>query len=105
VHAFIAESFPEWAVLRPSWFMQNFAGRHPHADAILTGPAALSYDDVAGILSRASGREITHHDVGYERMGEAFEAGLPGEYARFLAGLDALIASEPRTASPMECSA
>jgi uncharacterized protein YbjT (DUF2867 family) len=135
VHAFIAGSFPEWAVLRPSWFMQNFAGRHPRADAIrasgvitsatgtgrvgfidagdiaavavralldetplnsdviLTGPAALSYDDVAAILGRASGREITHHDVGYERMCEAFEAdGLPVEYARFLAGLDALIA-------------
>ena len=99
---------PEWTVLRPSWFMQNFAGRHPRADAIrasgvitsatgtgrvgfidagdiaavavralldetplnsdviLTGPAALSYDDVAAILGRASGREIAHHDVGYE---------------------------------------
>ncbi|WP_016700587.1 hypothetical protein [Actinoalloteichus spitiensis] len=32
VHARLDELFPEWAVLRPSWFMENFTGRrHPHA--------------------------------------------------------------------------
>jgi uncharacterized protein YbjT (DUF2867 family) len=102
VHEAIAEMFDEWAVLRPSWFMQNVTGNHPHAqsiradsvirtatdsgrvgfvdagdiarvgieallspaapnaDLILTGPEALSYDEVAVILSEASGRTITH---------------------------------------------
>jgi hypothetical protein len=49
---------------------------------------------VAAIISRVSGRDITHHDVGYERICEVFAAdGLPLEYARFVAGLDALIAT------------
>jgi uncharacterized protein YbjT (DUF2867 family) len=34
VHAMIADRFPEWAVLRPSWFMQNFSDHHWHAAAI-----------------------------------------------------------------------
>ena len=112
VHATIAEMFPEWAVLRPSWFMQNFAGDHPHgaairergvittatgrgrvgfidvrdiarvatrvllddaalnADPILTGPAALSYDDVAAIISRRTGQHVTHVDADQDRMRE-----------------------------------
>lgn len=34
VHEAIAEVFDEWAVLRPSWFMQNVIGEHPHARMI-----------------------------------------------------------------------
>jgi uncharacterized protein YbjT (DUF2867 family) len=34
VHAAIAEIFPEWAVLRPSWFMQNFSGKHVQAESV-----------------------------------------------------------------------
>ncbi|AUS78423.1 ergot alkaloid biosynthesis protein [Actinoalloteichus sp. AHMU CJ021] len=30
-HARLGELFAEWAVLRPSWFMENFTGHHPHA--------------------------------------------------------------------------
>jgi uncharacterized protein YbjT (DUF2867 family) len=33
VHAWLAKSAPEWAVLRPSWFMQNFS-EGPHATTI-----------------------------------------------------------------------
>ena len=142
VHDAVADTFPQWAVLRPSWFMQNFTGRHVHGDAIreggvltsatgggrvgfvdvrdiarvavrallddrsldgdpiLTGPAALSYDDVAAIISRESGRTITHVDVGYDRLREIHStAGLPDDYAALLAGLDGLIAAgaEDRT--------
>ena len=136
VHATIAEMFPEWAVLRPSWFMQNFAGDHPHgaairergvittatgrgrvgfidvrdiarvatrvllddaalnADPILTGPAALSYDDVAAIVSRVTGRPVTHVDADQSQMREIYSAdGTSVDYAAMLAALDGLIAS------------
>ena len=135
VHAAIAEMFPDWAVLRPSWFMQNFSGDHPHGrairergvittatgkgrvgfidvrdiarvaarvlvddvavngDAILTGPEALSYDDVAAILSRTFGRAVTHVDAGEDRMREIYSAdGTSDAYAAMLATLDGLIA-------------
>ncbi|MFC5218190.1 NAD(P)H-binding protein [Streptomyces coerulescens] len=36
VHAALPGIFDEWAVLRPSWFMQNFTGDHPHATGIRT---------------------------------------------------------------------
>jgi uncharacterized protein YbjT (DUF2867 family) len=34
VHQAISEMFDQWAVLRPSWFMQNVTGEHPHARMI-----------------------------------------------------------------------
>jgi uncharacterized protein YbjT (DUF2867 family) len=34
VHLALPALFDEWAVLRPSWFMQNFTGEHPHARSI-----------------------------------------------------------------------
>lgn len=34
VDALVRSSVPEWAILRPSWFMQNFVGAHPLADSI-----------------------------------------------------------------------
>ncbi|MFG2826406.1 NAD(P)H-binding protein [Streptomyces sp. NPDC048434] len=37
VHAALPGLFDAWAVLRPSWFMQNFTDRHPHADSIRAG--------------------------------------------------------------------
>ena len=30
IHARLGEILPEWAVLRPSWFMENLVGDHPH---------------------------------------------------------------------------
>ncbi|MFH7594591.1 NAD(P)H-binding protein [Streptomyces racemochromogenes] len=36
VHEALPGIFDEWAVLRPSWFMQNFTGRHLHAHSIRT---------------------------------------------------------------------
>lgn len=135
VHEAVASTFPEWAVLRPSWFMQNFSGSHVQGeairtrgelvsatgtgrvgfvdardiarvatavltsdialnrDAILTGPEALSYDDVAAIISRAAGRTVTHVGVTSDRLAEIFESdGMPTEYATALAAMDAAIA-------------
>lgn len=30
----VRDGFPEWEILRPSWFMQNFVGSHPVAERI-----------------------------------------------------------------------
>ena len=30
----VRDTMPEWQILRPSWFMQNFTGSHPIAEAI-----------------------------------------------------------------------
>lgn len=34
VHLALPDLFEQWAVLRPSWFMQNFTGGHAHARSI-----------------------------------------------------------------------
>lgn len=60
VHDWLADSAPEWAVLRPSWFMQNFS-EGPHArtirdeDAIYsaTGSARLGFIDADDIAAAA----------------------------------------------------
>ncbi|MCW2947285.1 MAG: hypothetical protein JWR24_4002 [Actinoallomurus sp.] len=52
---------PEWAVLRPSWFMQNFIGEHPVADGIrvqgeivtATGAGRVAFVDAADIAAVA----------------------------------------------------
>ncbi|APU17426.1 MULTISPECIES: nuclear transport factor 2 family protein [Actinoalloteichus] len=142
VHEAVAEIFDEWAVLRPSWFMQNVLGDHVHAqsiradsvittaagngrvgfidaddiarvgveallsptplntDLILTGPAALSYDDVAAILTEVSGLPITHVTDDADKLRVRFEAvGVNPMIATFLAQLDVAIAGgiEDRT--------
>ncbi len=141
VHKVLSERVPEWAVLQPSWFMQNFTEAH-HGDTIrreskiysatgsaavafidandigatgvaclcaeralndgvvLTGPQALSYDQVAEIVSTAAGRRIDHVKLDQAQLARRFaDLGLPADYADFLAGLDAFLAegSEART--------
>jgi uncharacterized protein YbjT (DUF2867 family) len=147
VHEAIAGTFGEWAVLRPTWFMQNVTGGHAHAisiraasaiatsagsgragfvdagdiaevavatlltpaavntDLILTGPQSLSYDDVAAILSETSGRTITHKRLDPADQPAYYEAlGVPEATARFLVGMDWVIASgaEDRTTDTVE---
>ncbi|MFE5539513.1 NAD(P)H-binding protein [Streptomyces sp. NPDC056492] len=141
VHQALPGLFEEWAVLRPSWFMQNFTGTHAHADSIraegalrtaagagrvgfvdaediaavavraltddrapntdlvLTGPEALSHDDVAAILTEVTGRPVVHHHLTYEAMRDALAAAIPPEFAAMLAGMDRAIAegAEDRT--------
>ncbi|OON72248.1 NmrA family NAD(P)-binding protein [Streptomyces tsukubensis] len=64
VHQRLPGLFDEWAVLRPSWFMQNFAERHPHAQSIAadgtiltaTGEGRVGFvdaDDIAAVGVRA----------------------------------------------------
>lgn len=60
VHAWLADNAPEWAVMRPSWFMQNFS-EGPHARTIreedtiysATGNARVGFIDAGDIASAA----------------------------------------------------
>ena len=133
VHAYIEEHAPEWAVLRPTWFMQNFSeqqhletirnegrvysatsdGRIAFIDAgdiaavavealtsptpfnrdvILTGPASLSYDDVANMIGAATGKRIEHVRLTEDQLADRFVAsGMKPAYARVLAAMDTAI--------------
>ncbi|MEW2432970.1 NAD(P)H-binding protein [Streptomyces caniferus] len=64
VHAALPDLFDAWAVLRPSWFMQNFTDRHPHAESIRTSGVLLTAtgagrvgfidaDDIAAVAAHA----------------------------------------------------
>ncbi|MDN0201176.1 NmrA family NAD(P)-binding protein [Streptomyces sp. S.PNR 29] len=64
VHQALPALFDEWAVLRPSWFMQNFTGDHLHAQSIrkegvlLTAAgegrvAFVDADDIAAVAVHA----------------------------------------------------
>lgn len=132
VHRALRERAPEWSVLRPSWFMQNFTdARHHHGaslerdgtlltatgegrtgfvDAtdiaavavraladeashdtahVITGPEALSYDDVAAIFSRVTGRAVRHVHASPEEVERHMRStGIPEGYARLLSQLD-----------------
>ncbi|WP_437486737.1 NAD(P)H-binding protein [Sorangium sp. So ce1014] len=135
VHRALRERAPEWTVLQPSWFMQNFIDpRHwhragiagpgelttatgggrvgfvdagdiaevaaralldeaPHnASHVITGPEALSYDDVAAIVSEIAGRTIRHVRVDEDAArAHLVKAGVPAPYAAFLVRLDLAI--------------
>ncbi|MFD8419440.1 NmrA family NAD(P)-binding protein [Streptomyces sp. NPDC059466] len=141
VHQALPGLFDRWAVLRPSWFMQNFTGSMPHArtiredgliltatgdgrvafidaediaavavraltdddapdtDLLLTGPQALSYDDVAAIVTEVTGRPVVHRRLTFEEARDRWATGMPLEFATMLAAMDGAIAdgAEDRT--------
>ncbi|WP_030261409.1 NmrA family NAD(P)-binding protein [Streptomyces violens] len=134
VHQALPGLFDEWAVLRPSWFMQNFTGSHAHADSIresgtiltaagngrvgfvdaddiaavavraltddrapntdliLTGPEALTYDDIATVMTEVGGRPVAHRRLSYDQLCAHLAAQVPPEFAAMLAGMDRAIA-------------
>ncbi|MCX5384840.1 NmrA family NAD(P)-binding protein [Streptomyces sp. NBC_00083] len=141
VHRALPELIEEWAVLRPSWFMQNFTGTHTHArsireegvirtatedgrigfvdahdiaavalhaltdqqapdtDLVLTGPQALSHDDIAAILTEVTGRPVTHQRLSYEEIRDRHTREIPAPFAAMLAAMDLNLArgTENRT--------
>ncbi|WP_434449875.1 ergot alkaloid biosynthesis protein [Lentzea sp. E54] len=57
----LVRTMPEWAVLRPSWFMQNFTGDHPVAAGVrageivtATGDGRVGFIDAADIAAVAA---------------------------------------------------
>lgn len=61
LYGLVRGAVPEWAVLRPSWFMQNFVGGHPVAAGIratgaivtATGDGRVAFVDAADIAAVA----------------------------------------------------
>src|SRR5690606_16907040 len=76
----------------------------PDEDLILTGPEALTYDEVAAIVTEVTGRPVTHRHIGYEQMRERLEAVAPPDFAALLAEMDLAIANgaEDRTTDTVE---
>jgi uncharacterized protein YbjT (DUF2867 family) len=62
LHRLVRTAMPEWTVLRPSWFMQNFVGDHPLAAGIrdtgeivtATGSGRVAFVDAGDIASVAA---------------------------------------------------
>jgi uncharacterized protein YbjT (DUF2867 family) len=67
----LVRTLPEWAVLRPSWFMQNFIGDHPLAAGVrageivtATGAGRVGFvdaDDIAAVAARALTDPLPHN--------------------------------------------
>lgn len=62
-------------------------------DHLITGPEALSYDDVATLSRAATGRDVRHRAVSAEAAeNHMVDAGMPREYAAVLAAMEVAIA-------------
>ncbi|CAN5836039.1 NAD(P)H-binding protein [soil metagenome] len=71
VHHLVRSMMPEWAVLRPSWFMQNFTGEHLVAQGIRDGVivtatgagrvAFIDADDIAAVAGHALTEAVPHN--------------------------------------------
>jgi uncharacterized protein YbjT (DUF2867 family) len=64
----------------------------PGTDLVLTGPEALSYDDVAATMTEVTGRPVVHRSLSYEQMRDRLAVQIPEEFAAMLAGMDRAIA-------------
>ena len=68
--------------------------RHAGRDYDLSGPAALTFAEVAEVLSGYVGRPVQHVDPPLEQwQAGAVQSGLPADYAGMLGALFALIAA------------
>ncbi|XVS63392.1 NAD(P)H-binding protein [Actinosynnema sp. CA-299493] len=90
VHRLVRAVVPEWAVLRPSWFMQNFAGDGPLAQdarggeiVTATGAGRVAFvdaGDIAAVAGHALADEAPHDTehvlTGPEALGYADAAAI-----------------------------
>jgi ergot alkaloid biosynthesis protein len=75
-------------------------GTQANGDFILTGPAAISYDNVADVIGRSRGRPVQHVRLTVPELTARYQnSGLPPAYASTLAAMDQAVAegSEART--------
>lgn len=71
IHRLVRATMPEWAVLRPSWFMQNFTGDHLIAHGVREGEivtatgdgrvAFIDAGDIAAVAARALTDDVPHN--------------------------------------------
>jgi uncharacterized protein YbjT (DUF2867 family) len=62
------------------------------AEVLLTGPQALSYDEIADMVGRHLGRQVRHQRLSQEALAARLAgAGLPDDYAAALAEMDCTI--------------
>lgn len=71
IHHLVRTTMPEWTVLRPSWFMQNFTGHHLVAQGVRTGEivtatgngrvAFIDAADIAAVAGQALLDETPHN--------------------------------------------
>ena len=67
-------------------------GAHAGARYALTGPRALTFDDVAAIIAAASGQPVVYKDIDQEAwISGAIAAGVPADYAVMLRWLTGAI--------------
>ncbi len=70
LHGLVRATMPEWTVLRPSWFMQNFTGDLPAGEGVRTGEivsatgdarvAFIDAGDIAAVAGHALTDEVPH---------------------------------------------
>jgi len=70
LHTLVRHTMPEWTVLRPSWFMQNFTGAHAVARGVQTGEivsatgdgriAFVDAGDIAAVAAHALTDAVSH---------------------------------------------
>lgn len=65
---------------------------HASATYALTGPEAITFDDVAAIIGTVSGRAVTYQDIDQEAwIDAAISTGVPADYAPMLRWLSGAI--------------
>jgi uncharacterized protein YbjT (DUF2867 family) len=74
-------------------------------DHVLTGPEALTYDEVAQAITEVTGSAVRHCRLSAHELVARYETvGLPHDYAAMLAGMDDVIAkgAEDRTTTDVQ---
>jgi uncharacterized protein YbjT (DUF2867 family) len=74
-------------------------------DHVLTGPQALSYDEVAVAISAATGQAVRHCRLSVDQLADRYmKLGMPRPYASLLAGMDEAVAqgAEDRTTEEVQ---
>lgn len=76
-----------------------------NGELIITGPASLSYDEVADSIGASIGARVVHRSLTVDALAARHEKqGIPGDFARLLAGLDESISfgKEDRVTAEVE---